>query len=42
MVSAERKIRYAVVGLTVRSRSKGGEAPGVIEFDAELVEDPFA
>jgi putative endonuclease len=32
-------IRYAVVGLTVKPNT--GQPSGALEFDAELVEDPF-
>jgi putative endonuclease len=35
-------IRFAVVGLTVKPRAVAGRADGVVEFDAELVEDAFA
>jgi putative endonuclease len=35
-------IRYAVVGLTVKPNAITGQALSAVEFDAELLEDPFS
>jgi putative endonuclease len=35
-------IRYAVVGLTVRRDAHADRDDSTIEFDAELIEDPFS
>ena len=34
-------VRYAVVGLTVKPEGPGRRTDGVLDFDAELIEDPF-